>query len=92
MEYALAALSPHTKEDKRVLEKVERRTIRVTKSLEDLSYEERLLNPELTTRRETSDMKQMHKILKDSDQVTWFAPPALRESRNKNRPQYCSEF
>ena len=43
-------------------------------------------------RREREDTIQMHKILKDSDQVTWFARPALRESRKLNRPPYYSEL
>ena len=37
-------------------------------------------------------MIQIHKILKGSNQVTWFAPPALTESRKMNMPQYCSEL
>ena len=38
LEYAVAAWSPYTKEDKRILEKVKRRGTRVTKCLEGLSY------------------------------------------------------
>ena len=73
LKYAVVAWNPYTKEGKRILEKIQRRVIRVTKSLEGLSYEERLSNIGLTSlerRRERGDMIQMHKILKGSDQVT----------------------
>ena len=95
LEYAVAAWNPNTKEGKRILEKVQKRTTRDTKSLEGLSYEERLLNLGLTSlgrRLERGDMIQLNKILKGSDQDTWFAPPTLRESRKMNRPQYCSKL
>ena len=49
LEYAVAAWSPYTKDDKRTLEKVQRRATRVVKSLEGLSYEKRLLNISLTS-------------------------------------------
>ena len=61
----VAAWISYTQEDKRILEKVQIRATRVTKSLEGLSYEERLLNLELTIlerRLEKKDMIQMHKI------------------------------
>ena len=44
LEYAVATWSPYKKEDKFTLEKVKRRATRVIKSLEGLSYEERLLS------------------------------------------------
>ena len=49
LEYAVAAWNLYTIEDKRTLEKVQRRATSVTKCMEGLTYEERLLNLGLTT-------------------------------------------
>ena len=49
LDYAVATWNSYTKKDTRILEKVQRRATRVTKSLEGLSYEEILLNLGLTS-------------------------------------------
>ena len=76
------------------LEKVQRRATRGIKSLEELSYEERLFYLRLTTlkRRREGDMIQMHKIQNQIDQISWFAEPTTRESTIKNKPQLIKEI
>ena len=95
LEYAVAAWNPYTIEDKRTLEKVQRRATSVTKCMEGLTYEERLLNLGLTTlerRRERGDMIQMYKIQSGRDHISWLANPSTRATRNKDRTQLTKEI
>ena len=51
LKYAFAAWNPYTKEDKRILEKIQKRATRVIKSLRRLTYKERQLNLGVTSQK-----------------------------------------
>ena len=78
LEYSIQAWCPHTQADKDLLEKVQRRAIRMVSGLEGRSYEDRLVECGLTTledRRQRGDMIEVFKILKgieDVDKSSWF--------------------
>ena len=78
LEYAVQAWSPHLVEDREVLEKVQRRAVRMVSGLKAKTYEQRLLEldlPTLEARRHRGDMIQVHRILTGVDRVnpsTWF--------------------
>ena len=78
MEYAVQSWRPWTETDKELLEKVQRRAIRMVSGLKGKTYEDRLKELGLTTleaRRERGDMIEVYKILtgkEDVDPKAWF--------------------
>jgi hypothetical protein len=80
LEFSVQAWSPWSAADKELLEKVQRRAVRMVSGLKSRDYEDRLRELNLTTleeRRHRADMLQMYKIVHagDSlDKATWFRP------------------
>ena len=77
LEYAVAAWCPYNKKDIDTLEKVQRRAIKLVKSIKNLSYEERLLKlglMSLKERRVRGDLIEFFKINKGLSSVDWFHP------------------
>ena len=78
LEYAVHTWSPWTVADKEVLEKVQRRAVKMVINLRGLTYEERLSElgmVTMETRRARGDMIQTFKIMSGIDQVkqeTWL--------------------
>ena len=78
MEHAVAAWSPWVEGDKEVMEKVQKRLIRMISDKKGSSYEERLKNIGLTSladRRERGDMIQTFRTmtgLDNVDKAAWF--------------------
>lgn len=72
LEYAATIWSPMFKKDKVIIENVQRRATRLVKSIQHLSYPERLRSlglPSLEYRRDRADLIQVYKILHDIDKV-----------------------
>ena len=78
LEYAVQSWSPWLIQDKEVLEKVQKRAIRMVSNLKGKTYEERLVEANMTTletRRYRGDLIQMYKIMTGKDDVDpniWF--------------------
>ena len=78
LEYAVQSWSPYTLQDKEVLEKVQRRAVKMVSNMKGRSYEERLAEAGMTTletRRLRGDQIQMYKIMSGKDDVNqniWF--------------------
>ena len=81
LEFAVSVWLHHTDikiTDKKTLEKIQRRAIRVSPCLKDLSYPERLHNLGLTTLERSpkrGDLIEWYKIKAEIDKVTWYAGP-----------------
>ena len=80
LEYAVQSWCPYYDADKKVLENVQRRAVRMVTNLQGQTYEERLAElgmVTLETRRNRGDMIQTFRIMSGIDQVdpqTWFTP------------------
>ena len=78
LEFSTQAWSPWTEADKEVLEKVQRRMVKMVSGLAGHLYEERLMELGLQTleeRRHQADMHMMHKIMHGGGGLshnTWF--------------------
>ena len=78
LEYAIQSWSPWQIQDKEVLEKVQKRAIRMVSNMKGKTYEERLLEANMTTletRRFRGDLIQMYRIMTGKDDVDsniWF--------------------
>ena len=78
LEFAVPSWCPWLESDKEVLEKVQRRAIKMVSGLQSNTYEDRLRELGLTTleeRRHQADMVQTYKIVTGKDLVnkeTWF--------------------
>ena len=78
LEYASSAWSPWLEKDKKLLEKVQERLVRMISDVRGTSYEEKLKNAGLTTlekRRERGDVIQAFKTIKGFSRVQvekWF--------------------
>ncbi len=78
LEFAVPSWCPYLEPDKEVLEKVQRRAIKVVSGLQSSTYEDRLSELSLATLEETrhqADMFQTYKIVTGKDLVnkeTWF--------------------
>ena len=87
LEHAVAAWSPWMEGDKEVMEKVQRRLIRMISDKKGNSYEERLQSVGLTSlgeRRERGDMIQTFRAMKGLDNVeksNWFQFRQLENAR-----------
>ena len=95
LEYAVQAWSPWSQSDIKSLEEVQQRAVRMISGLRGKSYQERLLELDMTTleeRRVRGDMIQTWKILHGHDNVresTWFTrlgSIAVRETRANSAP------
>ena len=72
MEFAIQAWSPYLRKDISKLERVQRRATKLIPSIAHLTYQERLIQLNMTTlekRRERGDMIKVFKILKGLDRV-----------------------
>ena len=72
LEYGSVIWSPYTKQDKDVLETIQRRATKMITRLRDLSYPNRLKTlklPSLTYRRIRVDILQLYRILKGIDNI-----------------------
>ena len=78
LEYAIQSWSPWLVQDKDVLEKVQKRALKMVSNLKGRTYEERLLETNMTTleaRRVRGDLIQMYRIMSGKDDVRpsiWF--------------------
>ena len=78
LEYAIQSWSPWLIQDKEVLEKVQKRAIRMVSNLKYKTYEERLVEANMTTletRRFRGDLIQRYRIMTGKDDVDhkiWF--------------------
>ena len=78
LEYAIQSWSPWLNQDKEVLEKVQRRAVKMVSNMKGKTYEERLLEANMTTletRRSRGDLIQMFRIMTGKDDVSpsiWF--------------------
>jgi hypothetical protein len=78
LEFAVQAWSPWTHQDKEELERVQKKAVGMVSGLSGTTYEEKLIELNLTTleeRRHQADMLQVYKILTEKDRVdkrTWF--------------------
>lgn len=78
LEYAIQSWSPWLVQDKDVLEKVQKRALKIVSNLKGRTYEERLLETNMTTleaRRVRGDLIQMYRIMSGKDDVRpsiWF--------------------
>ena len=91
LEYLISEWYPYTKADKKTLEKVQRRAARLSSSLKELSYLERLCLNTLEGRREGGDLIQWFKIKSKIDKVTWFARPVIIAARSRHKKIPCKE-
>ena len=91
LEYCQAAWSPWTEGDKKVLEQVQQRAIRMISNLRGRSYEDRLREVGLTTlveRRKRGDMITMYRVMSGKDRVDstlWFDMATQREGATSTR-------
>ena len=70
LEFSVAAWAPWTQENCEILERVQKRAVKVVSGLKGQSYEERLRELELASlsdRRGEIDMVQTYKLLNESD-------------------------
>jgi len=78
LEFSAPSWSPWTAADKEVLEKIQKKAVRMVSGLTGQTYEERLIElnlPTLEMRRYQSDMIQTFKIIRSIDAVdasSWF--------------------
>ena len=78
LEYAIKSWCPWQVQDKNILEKVQRRAVMMVSNMRGKTYEERLLEANMTTletRRHRGDLIQMYRIMSGKDDVspnTWF--------------------
>ena len=94
LEFAVPAWSPWQEGDKEVLEKVQKRAVKMISGLEGKTYEERLKEVGLLTleeRRHQADMVQTYKIVTGKDMVkseTWFQSVTVtgRATRSADDP------
>ncbi len=78
LEFAVQVWSPWTQQDIETLEKVQKRAVGMVSGLKGVSYEEKLVELDLTTlkeRRHQADMAQVYKIIIGKDNLErdcWF--------------------
>jgi ribonuclease P/MRP protein subunit RPP40 len=78
LEFVVQAWSPWLQQDKEVLERVQKRAVKMVSGLQGTSYQEKLEELDLNTleeRRHQADMLQMYKIITGKDSVMreqWF--------------------
>ena len=91
LEFAAAAWSPWLEKDVEILEKVQKRLIRMLSNVQGSSYEDKLQNAGLTTlkeRRERGDLIETYKTLNgfnNVDKFTWFELPENEQIRHSTR-------
>ena len=91
LEYCQAAWSPWSMGDKKVLEKVQQRAVKMMTNLKAKTYEARLQELGLTTledRRNRGDMITMYRIMTGKDKVdpaTWFTMAPTRDGAASTR-------
>ena len=91
LEYCQAAWSPWTEGNKKVLEQVQQRAIRMISNLKGRVYEDRLREVGLTTlveRRRRGDMITMYRLMSGKDRVDsnlWFDMANQREGATSTR-------
>ena len=91
LEYCQAAWSPWTEGDKKVLEQVQQRAIKMISNLKSREYEDRLREVGLTTlweRRQRGDMITMYRMMTGKDKVDsslWFQMARQREGATATR-------
>jgi hypothetical protein len=74
LEYASVAWSPHSKQDIKILEDVQRRATKVVHSIRHLPYDQRLVKigiPRLSARRPRGDAIQLYKSVNDYNHINW---------------------
>ena len=85
MEFAIQAWSPYLRKDISKLERVQRRATKLIPSIAHLTYQERLIQLNMTTlekRRERGDMIEVFKILKGLDRVNPQGKFLMQEMRS----------
>ena len=88
IEFANSAWSPYRAKDKKVLEKIQRRTTKIVHELRGLPYEERCKRLGLTNlaeRRLRGDMIQQFKIFHAMDELYWVVSPAISKAKGSHR-------
>ena len=91
LEYCQSAWSPWTEGDKKVLEQVQQRAVRMISNLASRTYEDRLKEVGLTTlveRRRRGDMITMYRIMTGKDKVDpglWFNLACTRDGAASTR-------
>jgi ribonucleases P/MRP protein subunit RPP40 len=74
LEYCIQAWSPYLKKDIDMIERVQRRALKLVQEFKELSYEDRLLRAGLTTlekRRVRGDLIQVFKIVRGFDKLNF---------------------
>ena len=95
LEFAISAWNPYLKKDIETLEKVQRRATKISPTIKNLSYENRLEKLKLTTlekRRTRGDLIQHFKIVNKLDIIEWENPPSTAPPRSGRRSQYKREL
>ena len=95
LEFAISAWNPYLKKDIETLEKVQRRATKISPTIKNLSYENRLEKLKLTTlekRRTRGDLIQQFKIANNLDIIEWENPPSTAPPRSGRRGQYKREL
>ena len=91
LEYAVASWSPWNKQDKDLLEKVQKRAVSMVSNFNAKNYDDKLREAGMTTlekRRERGDLIMMFRIMTGKDAVdhsTWFQKMAERDSTQATR-------
>ena len=95
LEFAVSAWNPYLKKDINTLEKVQRRATKISPTIKNLTYENRLQALKLTTlekRRIRGDLIQKFKIEKKLDIIEWENPPNVALPRSGRRGQHKREI
>ena len=95
LEFAVSAWNPYIKKDIETLEKVQRRATKISPTIKNLSYENRLTALKLTTlekRRIRGDLIQYFKIENKLDIIEWEVPPSIAPPRSGRRSQHKREL
>ena len=80
--------------DKMILERVQRRAVRLSPRFKNLSNRKRLHNLGLTTlerMRERDDLIQWYNINTQIDKVTWYTGQIIKAARDVHRQSQCKE-
>ena len=80
--------------DKMILERVQRRAVRLSPRFKNLSNRKRLHNLGLTTlerMRERDDLIQWYKLKAEIDKVAWYAILIFKAAKTGHRERLCKE-